>query len=77
MLSLFGGLLGTVSSLALGGQKISMMNFASSSEIVFSFEPTPGILVTGLLFSLAMGVVGGFLPALRAARVPPVAAMKG
>jgi len=77
MLALFGGVLGVLGSLALGGQKFSMMNFASWSEIVFSFEPTPGILLTGIVFSFVMGLVGGFLPAVRAARVPPVAAMRG
>jgi putative ABC transport system permease protein len=77
MLAMFGGILGIVASLALGGQKFSMMNFASWSEIVFSFEPTPGILLTGLVFAFVMGLVGGFLPAVRAARVAPVAAMRG
>ncbi|HQY64426.1 MAG: ABC transporter permease [Myxococcales bacterium] len=77
MLSGLGGLVGLGAALALGGQKVSMMNFASGSEVVFTFEPTPGIVLTGVVFSLVMGLLGGFLPALRAARVPPVVAMRG
>jgi putative ABC transport system permease protein len=64
-------------ALCASGYKISMLNFASWSEVVFAFEATPGILLGGLVFSLLMGLFGGFLPALRAARVSPVAAMRG
>ena len=77
MLAMLGGFLGVGAALALGGTKFSMMNFASWSEIVFSFEPTPGILLSGLVFAFVMGLVGGFLPAVRAAQVAPVAAMRG
>ena len=77
MLAMLGGVLGVGAALALGGTKFSMMNFASWSEIVFSFEPTPGILLSGLVFAFVMGLVGGFLPAIRAAQVAPVAAMRG
>ncbi len=76
-LSMFGGLLGVLASLAMGSLKFSMMNFASWSEIVFSLEPTAGVIMTVLLFSFGMGLLGGFLPALRASRVSPVAAMRG
>jgi putative ABC transport system permease protein len=75
-LALLGGLIGTLAALAMGAVKISMMNFASWSEIVFSFDPTPAILGTALGFAAFMGLVGGFFPALRAARVSPVAAMR-
>ena len=53
-----------------------MMNFASWSEIVFTFEPTPGIIVGSLMFGAAMGFFGGFFPAVRAARMPLVKALK-
>lgn len=72
-----GGFVGVLGSLALGTVKFSMLNYSSWSEMVFSFEPTPQIIVTTLVFALGMGFLGGFLPALRAARVSPLAAMRG
>ncbi len=72
-----GGLLGMFASMGMGTLKFSMLNYASGSEMVFSFEATPSILITGLVFALGMGFFGGLLPALRAARVSPLAAMRG
>jgi putative ABC transport system permease protein len=77
VLALFGGLLGTGAALALGLVKFSMMNFQTFSEIVFEFQPTPEILVTAIVFGGLMGVLGGFLPAIRAARTAPIEAMRG
>jgi putative ABC transport system permease protein len=57
--------------------KLSFMNFASWSEIVFSFDPTPQVLINAMAFGLGMGLVGGFFPAVRAARVSPIEAMRG
>jgi putative ABC transport system permease protein len=76
-LSLLGGVIGALASTAMGLVSFSMINFASFSELVFSFEPTPGIVLTAVAFAAGMGVFGGFLPALRAARVSPVDAMRG
>lgn len=76
-LSLLGGILGCVAALALGLVKFSMMNFQTFSEIVFEFQPTPEILLTALLFGGMMGIFGGFLPAIRAARTAPIEAMRG
>jgi putative ABC transport system permease protein len=71
-----GGLLGLVGALFMGGVQFSMMNFASWQEVVFSFDATPRILLTALLFGGVMGVLGGFLPAVRAARTSPIEAMR-
>ncbi|HNN92530.1 MAG TPA: ABC transporter permease [Pseudomonadota bacterium] len=75
-LALSGGLLGIALSLGLGTVRFSMMNFASWSEIVFSFSPTPGILLTALLFAGMMGLFGGLFPAVRATRISPLSAMR-
>jgi putative ABC transport system permease protein len=76
VLALAGGLIGTLAAIGMGFVKFSMMNFASWSEIVFSFDPTPGILGFAIGFAGLMGLLGGFFPAIRAARVSPVAAMR-
>jgi ABC-type antimicrobial peptide transport system permease subunit len=48
---------------------ISTTNFQTFSELAFQFKLTPGIVIQTLLFSLAMGFIGGFIPAWRAARM--------
>ena len=75
-LALIGGAIGAAASLAMGMARFSMVNFASWSEIVFTFEPTTGIIVSSMIFATFMGVLGGFFPAVRAARVSPVDAMR-
>lgn len=76
-ISMIGGLIGVAGALVLGAIKISTMNFSSWSEIVISFDANPLIIVRGLVFAFFLGVLGGFLPALRASRVSPVVAMRG
>jgi len=70
MLSLLGGALGCLIALPINGIVTSTTNFTSFSEVAFAFRVTPRALGVGLLFAAAMGVAGGFLPALRAARRP-------
>lgn len=77
VLAFGGGIVGIAGALALGTVKFSMINYASWSEMVFSFEPTPKIIIQTVIFALGMGFLGGFLPALRASRVSPLAAMRG
>ncbi|MEZ0230056.1 MAG: ABC transporter permease [Planctomycetota bacterium] len=77
LISLLGGLLGGIASLALGMVKFSVMNFATWSEIVFTFHPTPEILIVSTMAAVIMGVFGGFLPAVQAARLSPILAMRG
>jgi putative ABC transport system permease protein len=77
ILALVGGVVGALAATAMSLVKFSMMNFATFSEIVFSFDPTPSILGTSLLFGGAMGLLGGILPAVRAARTSPIEAMRG
>jgi putative ABC transport system permease protein len=76
LLALLGGLIGAFASLLTGFVRIPMMNFASWSEIVFTFEPTPTILLTAVIAGGLMGVFGGFFPAIRAAGVSPIEAMR-
>lgn len=56
--------------------RVTTLNWASLSELAFSFALTPAIVLNSLLFALAMGFLGGFLPALRAARLQIVDALR-
>jgi putative ABC transport system permease protein len=76
VLSVIGGGIGALASLAMGLVSFSMVNFASWSEIVFRFEPNAGIIGGSMLFATVMGLLGGFLPAIRAARINPIEAMR-
>ena len=76
LLALIGGAAGAAASIAMGLVKFSMMNFATWSEVVFSFEPEPEILLSAMLVGGLMGVLGGFFPAVRAARTSALAAMR-
>jgi len=55
---------------------ISTLNFGSFSELAFSFALSPSIVATSLAFSLLMGFVGGFLPAVHAARLNIIQALR-
>jgi putative ABC transport system permease protein len=77
LLALGGGLVGVLASIGMGSVKFSMINLASWSEIVFTFDPTPKVLLTAFIFAGGMGFFGGFFPAVRASRVSPIAAMRG
>src|SRR5712691_1079853 len=68
MLALVGGALGVALAALLSFERISVVNFQSFSEIGFGFALSPGVIVRALVFAVVMGVVGGFLPAARAAR---------
>jgi putative ABC transport system permease protein len=74
------GLVGWAAGLAVASLmlqvKITTLNWTSFSELAFRFVLTPGIVLQSLLFALAMGVLGGFLPALKAARMKIVDALR-
>ncbi len=76
-LSLLGGALGAAAAMLMSLQEFSTMNWATFSEIVFKFEPSVGIMVSALVAAAVMGILGGFWPAVRAARINPVQAMRG
>ena len=75
-LALAGGLLGCLVALPINGIVTSTTNWSSMSMIAFSFLVTPRILIEGMLFSLIMGVLGGYFPARRAALMPVVQAIR-
>jgi ABC-type antimicrobial peptide transport system permease subunit len=69
LLSLVGGVVGLAAASGMQAVDISTTNFQTFSEIAFQFRLTPAIAGQTLLFALAMGFVGGFIPAWRAARL--------
>ncbi len=76
LLGLVGGLMGLFFATFLQAITISTLNFQSFSQLAFSFALTPKIVVQTILFSLLMGFIGGFLPALRAARMKIVDSLR-
>ena len=76
LLGLVGGIVGLVAASFMQAMTISTTNFQTFAEIAFSFALTPSIVAASLAFALAMGFVGGFLPAARAARMKIVDALR-
>jgi ABC-type lipoprotein release transport system permease subunit len=76
LLGLIGGIAGVVAAAFMQAMSFSTTNFQTFAEIAFGFTLTPRIVVLSLLFALAMGFVGGFLPAARAARMKIVDALR-
>jgi putative ABC transport system permease protein len=76
LISLMGGLLGAVAVLPLNGLTTGAMNWQTFSHLAFAFRITPSLLGLGLGFALLMGILGGFFPALRAARRPVAPALR-
>ena len=75
-LALIGGLLGLLLASAMQWIEFSTTNFQSFSELAFGFELSWGIALGSLLFAACMGVAGGMLPAIRAARIGIVEALR-
>jgi len=52
------------------------MSFESFSELVFRFRITPWLAIKGMIFATLVGIAGSLLPAIRAARLPVISALK-
>ena len=74
LLALTGGLLGCLLSLLMN--LVSASTTAAMGEVSFAFRVTPPDLGYGLLFAAVMGVIGSFLPASHAARLPIISALR-
>ena len=78
VLALLGGALGgALVYLAFDGYSASTLNNTAHAQVAFGFRVTPQLLQLGIVWALALGFVGGLLPALRAARMPITAALRG
>jgi putative ABC transport system permease protein len=76
LISFVGGGIACLAVLPLNGLTTSTMNFQTFSNLAFAFKITPELLVKGIVFALVMGVIGGLLPAVRAARLPVATALR-
>jgi putative ABC transport system permease protein len=76
LIALIGGIIGCLLALPINGVVTSTTNWASFSEIAFAFRVTPGLLLAGIIFAVAMGLVGGFFPARRASKLPVIQALR-
>jgi putative ABC transport system permease protein len=71
-----GAIGGAAAYAAFNGYQTATMNFQTFSQVAFAFRVTPELLITGLVYALAMGLVGGLFPAVRAARLPISSALR-
>ena len=77
VLGAVGGVVGIALASFMQLVQISTLNWQSFAELAFSFALTPSIALMSFAFSIIMGIVGGFLPAVRAARLKIVDALRG
>ena len=76
LLCLLGGIIGCLATLPLNGLSAGTSNYATFSEITFAFRFGPWIFVRGVAMALAMGLLGGLFPAIRAVRMRVVDALR-
>jgi putative ABC transport system permease protein len=77
VLALCGGLLGAFLAYGLfNGYSVSTLG-GNFTQVAFNFAVTPDLVIKGLIGSLAIGFIGGLLPAIRAARLPVTTALRG
>jgi putative ABC transport system permease protein len=76
ILALAGGLLGALAAYVLFNNMAVSTLGANFTQVVFRFAVTPALVVNGLVIAVVIGMVGGLLPALRAARQPVTTALR-
>jgi putative ABC transport system permease protein len=77
LLAFLGGVVGALAAyLAFDGYRSATMNWQSFSQVAFAFEVTPNLMIGAILYALFIGLIGGFFPAIRAARMPIAMALR-
>ena len=77
VLAILGGILGASAAwIAFDGYQASTINWQSFSQVTFSFAVTPALLATAIILAAFLGLLGGVLPAIRAARLPIANALR-
>ena len=76
LLALVGGVLGALIAYALfNGLSVSTLG-QNFTQVVFDFKVTPQLVARGLIIAIIIGMIGGFMPALRAARLPVTTSLR-
>ena len=77
LLALVGGVLGAVLAyVAFDGYRAATMNWQTFSQVAFAFDVTPRLMLWAAIYALFIGLIGGFFPAIRAARMPVAMALR-
>ena len=75
-LSLLGAAIGLAAASFMNRFTISTMNWTTFSELTFRFLLSRSIILNSIIFAMVMGIIGGALPSIRAARMNIVAALR-
>lgn len=76
LIGVLGGVVGCLVVMPLQGIQTGTMNMQTFTEIAFGFNFTPSVLATAVAFAMALGLLGGAVPAWRAARMTPTSALR-
>jgi putative ABC transport system permease protein len=77
LLALIGGAVGSLGAYAaFDGYRAATMNFATFSQVAFAFDVTPRLMLWAAVYAAIIGLIGGFFPAIRAARTPVALALR-
>jgi putative ABC transport system permease protein len=77
LLGFIGGACGALAAyLAFDGLQTSTMNYQSFTQVSFAFSVTPALIITGTSYALLLALIGGFFPAIHAARRPIIAGLR-
>ena len=76
VLALVGGALGAALAYILFNNMAVSTLGSNFTQVVFQFAVTPSLVIDGLIIAVAIGMLGGFFPALRAARQPVTTALR-
>jgi len=77
ILGMLGGIAGClIAYVGFNGIRASTLNFTSFSQITFAFTVTPALLLSGLLYAMALSLIGGIMPGIRAANMPIISGLR-
>jgi putative ABC transport system permease protein len=76
VLAVSAGVLGVLIAMPINGLSTTFLNFVTFSTLAFSFHITPTIMAEALIFAAVMGIIGGWLPARQAMKMPVVDALR-
>ena len=76
LLALAGGVLGAVIAYTLFNNLSVSTLGQNFTQVVFDFKVTPQLVARGLIIAIVIGMIGGFMPALRAARLPVTTSLR-